>query len=341
MFKFPAEVTLVPQSVPPICEDCDEQDEPQFKSGGFKQYEIKDTKHIWWRVACVNLVDDPSPDSIIGPTGHIERANFWTHVIGALIYLVYFMIRPLTPNGAVGTLSSHLAAVSYISFVVTFSLSSIYHIYSANPFWSTVTRFFDYFGIYIGIAFGTLSDLAIVSNNLEGLRFQAVADVFIGMVILLLFFAIRRTTLTVEETRLAYLSTKCNLGIARSTNTDLEHSSLRAAAGTTLSFSWILVATLAFENLEEDCAWVFVGSRIAGTSILVGGMLLDNFILYPDAWFENDKKPNCVCYSTKPGVCGGWAITSHALWHILAVLATLVTSVGSEYVVAFSDNLKF
>ncbi len=324
------------QPVPSSCND-----DSDFGGGNLKQYEVNDLGRIWWRVVCVNEIADPPTKSVVGPTGHLERLNVWTHVAGALLYAFYIPLRDATPMGKTDTVSSRLAALSYAAFIFTFSLSTVYHVYSANRFWSAVTRLGDYFGIWTGIACGTLSDLAIVANNLRGLRTEAVIDVFVAMGLLVLFFTLRRTTLTIEETRLAYMTSKCNLGLSRLTNVDLEHSALRAASGTALSFSWVLVLPLAFRTLETDCAWVFVASRVFGTSLLVGGMILDNWFLYPDAWFSKDHKPShCACYSTKPGVCGGWAMTAHALWHIIAVLATVVTTIGSEYVIAFSDKLR-
>jgi hypothetical protein len=334
------------------CGECDEQDTHIEKFPDvhrkFDSYEIECGSgsicrrfgSIFYAVAIKNKRQSSEQkliESLIGPTGHVERANVWTHLLAALLYIIYSSVRFATPMGQTNTVSSYLAHVSYSFFIATFVLSSVYHVCSANMFWSAVTRLGDYLGIYTGIAFGTLSDLAIVANNLEGLGWISVLDVFIGAFLITLFFGVRRCTVTVKDTRLAYMPKKCDLGLSRSTNVDLEHSALRAASGTAMSFSWLLVAPLAFQTLEEDCAWVFVGSRILGQLLLIGGMLLDNYVVYPDAWFENDKEPTrCVCKSKSKGCI----ITSHALWHIIALLSTVVSSIGSEYVILFSQNLK-
>tara|TARA_B110001450_G_scaffold157979_2_gene147294 strand:- start:9925 stop:11025 length:1101 start_codon:yes stop_codon:yes gene_type:complete len=307
----------------------------------FAQYEIDDISRIWYRVVCVNDRVEMN-SSYLGPTGHIERANVWTHMFAAMVYLVYSALRPITPMGEVDTISSSLAAFSYASFVSTFVLSSCYHVYSANKWWSAATRLGDYFGIYLGIAAGTLSDLAVVTENLKNVRWTALADMWIAMALLVLFFCVRRFTLSPSETRLAYLSDKCTLGFARNTNVDLEHSSLRAAAGTVMAFSWVMMIPGAFATLETDCAWIFSGSRFVGTGILVAGMFLDNAVLYPDAWFKEAEEPphSCVCYNSNPGCGGGWIMTSHALWHIIALLSTMVTTFGTEYVVLKSAVLN-
>lgn len=262
-------------------------------------------------------------------------------MLAAVVYFAYSTLRPLTPMGERHSLASRLAAFSYACFVVTFASSVVYHVYSANRFWSAATRLVDYFGIYLGIASGTFSDMAVVTRNLTGASWASMADVWIAMALLVVFFAVRRSTLSVEETRLAYMASKCSLGLARSTNVDLEHSSLRAAAGTIMAFSWVLMVPSAFQTLEPECAWVFAGSRFVGTVILVAGMLLDNAILYPDSWFEGNEPPHtCVCYSRARGPGGGWIMTAHALWHIIALVSTVVTTAGTEYVLVNSHALQ-
>jgi predicted membrane channel-forming protein YqfA (hemolysin III family) len=332
------------------CGECEPEDLPYGvqktskqgrKNRKFAQYDVDDLSRIWYRVVCVND-RIPTESSYLGPTGHIERANVWTHMAAAFIYILYSILRPFTPIGEVDTVSSSLAAFAYASFVITFVFSSCYHVYSANRFWSAATRLGDYFGIYLGIAAGTLSDLSVVTENLKNVSWAAIADTFIGMAILVTFFGVRRLTLTVEETRLAYLVDKCTLGFARNTNVDLEHSSLRAAAGTVMAFSWVLTIPGAFSTLEIDCAWIFAGSRFLGTAVLITGMVLDNAVLYPDNWFSESEAPprNCVCYSKREGCGGGWIMTSHAFWHILALASTIITTIGTEYVVFNSEVLK-
>ena len=329
----------------PQCVACEVQDETwhvRNGGGGFRQYEIDTTENVWYRVVCKNEVGlSQGFESYLGPTGHYERMNVWSHLFAAVLYFAYLLARPLTPMGSVASLSSSLAAVSYGSFVVTFFLSSSYHVYSAQREASAITRLGDYFGIYLGIAAGTMSDICIATLNLSGVCWQAVVDVWLGMAILVLFFVVRRASLDVDETRKDYFSNKCSLGFARSTNVDLEHSSLRAAAGIAMAFSWVLAIPGAFSTLESDCAWAFAGSRFIGTGILLFGMVLDNVILYPDSWHEDENfRLNPCCYSSRDGCGGGWIMSSHALWHIIALFSTIVTSLGTEYVIAFSELLK-
>ena len=308
------------------------------------QYEINDLTSIWYRVVCVNRVPSRKfPKSLLGPTGHLERANVWTHLFAAAIYLIHAITRSrIYSGGEKDSLSTRLVTVDSIALVFTFLISATYHVYSANKFWSAITRLGDYFGIYLGIATGYLADLSVATLNLKNVSAtsQANLDLWFAMAFMVVFFCIRRSLLSVDETRHLYFKNKCSLGLARSTNVDLEHSSLRVTGGFIMAFSWILTMPLGVKNLEADCSAVFVWSHIIGTLILVGGMLLDNVFMYPDDWFMTSAPPRrCVCYSSREGCGGGWICNSHALWHVIALMSTVSTTAGLEYVVSNSERL--
>jgi len=322
---------------PPICGSC-EDDDYTTDSTTFAQYEIDDLYSIWCRVMCSNPHPSKSfSKSLLGQEGHLERMNVWTHFIAAILYLLHVLIRPLIYGEDRRHLSNFLVSVDSMSLVVTFFISSAYHVYSANRFWSAIVRLGDYFGIYLSIGSGMLVDVSVSTLNLKNVKWQATWDAYIAMAMMVVFFSLRRVMLPIEETRLAYLKDRCTLGLARSTNVDLEHSSLRAGAGVVMAFCWILAMPGGYATLERDCADAFLASHIIGTLILIAGMALDNVFLYPDTWFQDKGAPpkRCVCYSSKHGCI----MTSHALWHVISVFSTLSTTIGLEYIVANSDAL--
>tara|TARA_B110001452_G_scaffold267638_1_gene278732 strand:- start:61 stop:1119 length:1059 start_codon:yes stop_codon:yes gene_type:complete len=327
----------------PICADCELDEEESASLNGptrFAQYEVDDIRSIWCRVLCVNRHPTKQfPGSLLGPTGHIERMNVWTHLFAAVVYLLHASIRPSIYGDEMASLTNTLVTVDSVCLVATYVISSTYHVYSANYFWSAVTRLGDYAGIYLSIASGYLVDLSVATVNLTGVPWQSVADLWIAMAAMVLFFVVRRTQLGIDETRLPYLQDRCTLGLARSTNVDLEHSSLRAAAGSIMILSWILTMPGAFHNLESGDAVVFLVTHIIGTAILVSGMVLDNVFLYPDTWFKTKgaAPTRCVCYSKREGCGGGWIMNSHALWHLIAFFSTVSSTIGLEYIVSRSE----
>lgn len=319
-----------------LCQEVDEEG-----NDAFPQYEIYDVRRIWCRVLCVNRVPgNDFSESLLGPTGHLERANAWTHMIGAAIFLAWFLARSLAYGGSRASTSNSLLSFDVLCVSITLFISTTYHVYSPNRFWGAVARLGDYAGIYLSLCSGYLADLAISTVNLRGVPWQATVDVWIGGAIMVAFFVVRRMMLSIEETRKPYFKNKCNFGFARSTNVDLEHSSLRAAGGVVLAFSFILCFPGAVFNLEPNNSVVFVATHIAGVSILVLGMTIDNVFLFPDSWKQTGEKPNrCVCYSSREGCGGGWILNSHAIWHIVSLVSIIVTSAGLEAVVAGSDVL--
>jgi hypothetical protein len=329
----------------PICAECELDEEETASLSGperFAQYEVDDVSHIWFKVVCVNRHKTKRfSESLLGPTGHIERMNVWTHLFAAAVYLLHASIRPAVYSDEMASLTNTLVTVDSWCLVATYMTSSTYHVYSANRFWSAVTRLGDYAGIYLSIASGYLVDLSVATLNLVDIPWQGVADLWFAMAAMVLFFVVRRTQLSIDETRLPYLQDRCTLGLARNTNVDLEHSSLRAAAGSIMILSWILTMPGAFHNLESGDAVVFLVTHIIGTVALVGGMALDNVFLYPDTWFKSKGAPptRCVCYSKREGCGGGWIMTSHALWHLIAFISTVASTIGLEYIVSRSEVL--
>lgn len=319
---------------------CQEADEDGYDT--FPQYEITDIRNIWCRVLCVNRVAGKNfSGSLLGPTGHLERANAWTHLAGAAIFFAWFLARPLAYNGSKASTSNSLVSFDVFCVFITLFISTVYHVYSPNRFWSAVARLGDYAGIYLSLCSGYLADLSISTVNLRGVPWQATVDVWLGGAIIVAFFVVRRVFLPIEDTRKPYFANKCTFGFARSTNVDLEHSSLRAAGGVVLAFSFILSFPGAIYNLEFNNSVIFVATHAAGVAILVMGMAIDNVFLYPDSWKQTDEKPNrCVCYSSREGCGGGWILNSHAIWHLVSLLSIIVTSAGLEAVVAGSGVLS-
>lgn len=335
-FKFDL---LAPAPQLTFGEQCEETEEDAVTNA---QYEIEDVRNIWYRVLCVNRVPGKRfPNSLLGPTGHLERCNVVTHLFAAVIYFVHVVARVIVyGDGQKESLSNTLVTVDSISLIFTYVLSAAYHVYSANRFWSAAMRIWDYFGIYASISASYVADLSVATINLRGLPNQAVMDVVVASVLLTAFFAARRMTLPINETRHLYFREKCSLGLARSTNVDLQHSSLRASGGLVLAFSWILTMPLAVGNLEAGTSTVFVWSHIAATLVLLIGMLLDNAIMFPEEWLHNNASTrSCVCYSKKEGKGGGYILNSHALWHIVALVSTILTTAALEYVIANSEKL--
>lgn len=321
-----------------ICADCDEEDNQTYYDGTFVSYEIKDWRNAWWRVIVKFKPEEGREvpkNSLVGPEGHLEKCNVFTHLVAAAITAFYASIRPLfvtetgTANDTV-MFALWMLALCYLS-------SSVYHVYSPVKAWSAVLRLGDYAGIYTAIASASTADLALTTKGLKNVSWQAHFDMYIAAGIMVVFFVVRRVLLPIEMTRVPYFENKCSLGFARHTNVDLEHSSLRAAGGVVLSFVWVQQVAGAVHTLETRCSFVFVASSVLGTLILFAGMWLDNVLLYPDSFFVNpDEKPRkplgCACYSKRKGVCGGWIMSSHAFWHIIAFVSTFVTTAGMEYV---------
>ena len=103
-------------------------------------YTVKNASEACWRVLFRNApAGDPirrekvrfvrEKHSLLGIYGHTERANAWTHVIGALVFLVWSIVRPLSGLDTESAPAQLSAAASVLAIVV-FVVSSCYHVFA-------------------------------------------------------------------------------------------------------------------------------------------------------------------------------------------------------------------
>ena len=116
-------------------------------------------------------------ESLLGPTGHLERFSAWAHgwAVGFGVYAIVRhsldeaqMIgddRELVGDGRRLVVGGHLAA------------SSIYHCTTPSKRFATVTRQLDYLAIYLSIVFGGVSDLAVVTEGFDAVPWLTIVDV--------------------------------------------------------------------------------------------------------------------------------------------------------------------
>jgi hypothetical protein len=96
-----------------------------------------------------------------------------------------------------------------------------------------------------------------------------------------------------------------------------------------MSFCWIMYVPFSIRNNDRHVAFVYVATRTVSLILLVSGMLWDQVLQYPDSWDSTYYK-NSMCINFKRCNC---ICTSHSIWHIFALAATLVTLYGTESII--------
>ena len=266
--------------------------------------------------------------SYLGPNGHLERANAWIHLVGALLFLVFATIRPLFLNtiSTAGILSSITSAV----VMLTFFVSTAYHSLGTLNGLMPLLRTLDHSSIYIALALATVTDTAVVTMDFKDVPWQTIFDVVVVAVLLLAFFSYRRIVLPASQTVIAWGS--CKTGLFRLSHADNEHSALRSSGYVILSFGFISLIPTAIQNLSYDMAVVLLICNGASLIMLIAGLLLDNALVWPDKMYQNGKTPSCTCHSKRAGcICN-----SHAIWHLLSLVSVIVLTSGREVVILFT-----
>ena len=295
-----------------------------------EHYEIKDPKQAYWRVLIEHKTPGSRKDSVVGPTGHLERANAWTHMIASVAFAVYALVRPWVFD--MHSLTAQLSGVAVIVSAATFAVSVTYHVYSPVRGCAPIMRNFDHLAIYAAMATSAVADSSLVTKDFDGIPFQTIADPLLAASAAGAYFTIRRIMVPVDETRDYIFKDACSLGLFRIFHSDLEHAPLRRVAAGSLAFVWILMVPPAFNNLTVEASGVWLSGVLTASVLLMAGVILDN-VYGPDKAFAAGQTDYlaCTCAQSKKL---GFVMTSHAWWHVISVVGTVLAVVAREFGVA-------
>jgi hypothetical protein len=170
--------------------------------------------------------------------------------------------------------------------------------------------------------------LAAVTRGFVNVPIVSIIDVPIAATILALFFAFRRHELSCDDTlKVEYAGCTFGVGLLRRWHTDGDHTPLRQASSFAIASFYFTVTPAVLENSLD--AGLILGLQGGALAVVIGGMLLDSVSGWPDAvWHKN---PNGVPCTSFPRM--GCMLSSHGLWHLLAVVGACMTAVAREYAV--------
>ena len=271
------------------------------------------------------------PSPLLGNEhGHVERSSVWTHIIGALIFAAYAVIRSFVVNTP--SFGNTLATAAAVTTAATFASSSVYHATAPSKSLAAWSRILDFTAIYASLVVVTITDLSLATDEFRGIPWVAIADAPFAGTIIAIFFLWRRlktpTDQTWEHTNDGVVtSNACSLGhgLQSFAHLDLSHSSVRQATSLILAGFYFVTIPASVATLGYDVAMVTVALQGAGFALLVFGMVLDRLLLWPNQALAQGKA-DCLVHKK----CG-CVMKSHAIWHVLAVLSAALASAGREY----------
>ena len=296
------------------CEDADEQ------------YSVSDDQNIFWAVLFAHRAKNRPKNSLLGEFGHLERSSAWSHLLGAVGFAIYAIVRGalLGPDDG---LSHALAVAAAGAAAFCFAASTIYHVTSPRESYAVWTRQADYLGIYLFVGVSYVADMSVATSSFANLRVESILDVPIAAVLILAFFLVRRLLTPAEDTWVDVMRSRCSVsfGLFRKMHFDGVHSSTRQASSFTVCVAYFVSAPSLFATLGTPHAEVILGLEVAAFVLVVGGMALDNSFVQPDAALVSGRCHGCC--SSKYFGC---IMNSHALWHVLALAAAVKSAAARE-----------
>ena len=296
------------------CEDADEQ------------YSVSDDQNVFWAVLFAHRAKNRPKNSLLGEFGHLERSSAWSHLLGAVGFGIYAIVRGalLGPDDG---LSHMLAVAAAGAAAFCFAASTIYHVTSPRESWAVWTRQADYLGIYLLVAVSYVADMSIATSSFANLRAESMLDVPIAAVLILAFFLVRRLLTPTDDTWVDVMRSRCSIsfGLFRKQHFDGQHSSTRQASSFVICVAYFVSAPSLFATLGTPHAEVILSLEVAAFVLIVAGMALDNSFVQPDASMIAGRCHGCC--SSKYFGC---IMNSHALWHVLALIAAIKSAAARE-----------
>lgn len=281
------------------------------------------------------LWSNPTPQhdrskDVVGDEGHLERANAYTHLAAAVLFVAYSVARVWIVDHH--SFASQLSGVAIAIAAFMFATSVMYHVFKTVPGCAHAVRNIDYLAIYMAMGIAGAADCALVTNDLQNVPFQCLLDPILATTVLGSYFSIRRMLVPSDETVWQQFEDSCQLGLFRFEHSDLEHAPLRTSGVTVLMTFWIFMLPAAMANLSVEVLVIYVLGRVVSSTLLLFGVLFDNTFI-PDKALAG-REP----YWDRAGVaCGcaskqlGCVMNAHAWWHVLALVATIILVASREY----------
>jgi predicted membrane channel-forming protein YqfA (hemolysin III family) len=291
-------------------------------------------------VLCSNPRPDPGEgkptlwSEILGPSGHYERFSAWSHIVGTVLFLAYAIARCAIPNNN-NDVEQILTTVAAFGVVFVFFSSSVYHSTAPDATLAFYTRFLDFFAIYLGIVLTATADIAVATRGFQNVPVVTIIDLPIAGTIIIVFFLWRRHRISKEETWLedqvqTEVRDTCIMshGLFSRGHYDLHHSQLRETTSLLLSSSYFMSVPAAVMTLDTETAAVVLTLQAVSFVAIVFGMILDRVFKWPNKQLAEGRHQCLACPSPNGPGC---VVTSHGVWHLVALLATALTFVAREY----------
>lgn len=273
--------------------------------------------------------------TLLGKTGHYERLSFHSHLVGALLFIVYAILRQANAGNHASVEGGLTTAAGWVTAGV-FLTSSCYHATAPDPHFAFVTRVLDYVAIYVGITVSTTADIAVATRGFQNVPYETIADLPVAAAIIIAFFVWRRWLTPLEETweehqhlvNAKKKSTDCSLciGLFSRGHCDGQHTHSRQATSLLIFSNVFMASPTAFALLGNEVAPIVLALQVLGFVLVVFGMAVDRVLEFPDTHLIEDEDTCFAC----PKTCGG-VMNSHAVWHVIAILSAACTVASREF----------
>ena len=265
---------------------------------------------------------------------HPERMNVFTHLVGSAIAALALGLTFL-PGFLQNDSRVVYSRVAAALVVVTFVVSSMYHTLrtvrpSKIPFLSDVLFAVDQIAVLISMGASGLADCNAWTNGFPQSAWQTLADPLLAVAYVVIFLVVRHAFF--DSTPWRYQN--CSLGIVRFFTYDGLQAATLSSMSICIALSQFLPIAALFATASHEAAITALTMSAGAIGLLFLGQVMD---LGQGTVLEDSAMtwPSIRAFVTSPAswgaLCGG-----HAVWHVLAVFASLLSLFSREILLANS-----
>lgn len=261
---------------------------------------------------------------------HFETPNAWIHLVGAIVVLIYFVVRTSVFGERIDSNPEVFHVVSVLSFSITFMVSTFYHSFTPYQGRGALWRTIDWTFVYGAVACQLLAEVQVSCYSRGGASIDislTIADVAIPVVSTAIFFVFVR-----QETpgRVSQITKGVD-----GTGADAEYSSrrlyhssgmfsmTRVSTSFTIIISYLLTLgrMLSVELVPGsfDTQLFVVWSNIGGILLLMATTALD-YSGVPDD-YRTDRCNGVIRSILRSDPVR--YIDAHFLWHVATLIAAI------------------
>lgn len=236
-----------------------------------------------------------------------ERFNVFSHLVGFVGFVCWGIVNLACMHTG---LAAVMQSLFLFSLAIVYAVSTLYHTYVANKFWSKWLRVLDYLCIYISMCLQSVFIITIVARNYphRQIHWQSVADLIVAVTIVLVATVGRELDVLFLNINTYVKLEPCDP--CRYAHVDGVHTLMRIGINALFVSQWILYVAVVYDSIPHPYNLLVI-IVMASTSIIIALTQVNDYYNITSTFVKMCPYP-------------------HGLFHITALVCSVLIAATNE-----------